>query len=635
MAVNIFGHGDSSLPAHYAELSHGPDVLQSPGCCRELIGNGPLDPYDDYGYADDDDRTQNCGDPCSDHCCCCDPCRHTQQDVCREGCCRCVPKSICATFLADGVDPPPACVGKTWHLVGELFAGERTNYVFYAGGLGKVTLSVGKPTLDSSLFGYADCTWRLEVPQNGIDWEVEIDHHGAINCLATPEWTIPNASIIYSTGTSSGTLSCTGSISFSSSRSQKVPFEYRWTGVPELSTASGCDGCQEVCTILCVKRGKVAPLNYYDDPEAPRVKLDGYTRDDFTWIEQRSRWEKSSPDEYFILDQDGYTCFLDLEGITGPFANEEITFGICNLGMHVTAVDDNDNFIEISCNPCSCWKYRCGECRCVCKTLCVLGVEDGVIVGPFELAWDPATNIWGDGSGGSPTVELTADSESNCQLKMNIFEDAVPIPNTCGTNLSATFNDPIDTQISSGISRVYFVWCKPCDGRCDTGDCFAACEDEVPQVLYADLTPGDWMAGIGCNDLGADDYGSGYSEGGCFEPVTIPLALVFVAAEGVAGEWRWIGQALITCKHCDQGSNEGEELPSQYLVQIDIGCDGIINFAVRPDGYIDAGLPCVQQFEFILPCGPGAVWDLNFQTDNPCGSIVCCELASFKFGVTE
>lgn len=477
--------------------------------------------------------------------------------------------------------------------------------VLYSGslsGVGRIDLSVGTPSVDSDLFGYADCTWRLEVDALYIDDEYEIDHSGALNCLQIDSLSIPEVTMVI-TPPIGEPIECPGSVSFSSFSLEKLPFVKRFPGNTVANISTSCGECTAFCSILSVNRG-----NSYAGTRQPCVE--------FVWSVDDTEWQyqpATGPLQRLEIVEVEGACFLKLTEVgIATLAGDLIAIDPdnCNLGMALTAIDDDDNYIRIGCNPCHCWEYKCDTCRCVCPTLCVSGSQDGDAVTPFELDWDEIEQRWGDAEF---SVTLGKNAETGaCEVTVTGY-DPVEVDNLCSHNFGFL--------VSDYDGNFFSFSCKTCEGSCGAGTCLQYCSD-VPAVLFAEISAADWDEAL-CPFLPTP----------CFETITIGLAQIFVG-DVATGEFRWQGSGIIQCRNCNPTLTD----PTDYIVSLDLGCDGLGSFSVRkrnpPPGHPDT-MGGSWDIDFELPCGPGAVWDLEFEFDNASALQGCCDEAGFVVAVTE
>jgi hypothetical protein len=488
----------------------------------------------------------------------------------------------------------------------------RTNgsfYEFTAEGVGTVTISAEIVVYGDALYGYADCQWRLSAPDISILEEVAIDHSGDIHCQAPPVWSIVGITLIRSDH-AGNLIECVGTITFEEFTLTKLPFVNRWMdidgyGVPAEDFFSlACGTCSQFCSVLCVRRG-----NNYD--------LSAQSQIDFIWNEYTLRWEAivDGYEQYISPVEVEGVCYISLDAIgVSDFTGDLLQIGdnLCALGMALEATNYAGDFIRVSCNRCSCWRYVCGNCRCVCSTLCVVGVLDGELV-EMSLAWDAENWRWGDDYF---SVGLSADENDDCQVTITGFAEPVPVRNDCGSRLVFSVTQDLTDMLYAGVTNYLYGYCQQCADDCGQGGtCLEFCED-VPRQLNCEVCPTEWAPMLGC-----DPYNL------CFECINITLSLVFVGNEA-AGEWRWVGHGMISCHDC----NPTPTVPRNYWVSIDIGCDGQGTFRVERPGTT----PCQHSFSFTIPCGAYDIWDVEFETDSACadGLDGCCDEAAFHGHIT-
>jgi hypothetical protein len=580
MAFDVFGHGPQYLPyVNPQYYSNGPDRKKGPSKCRGVVGgcyDGAPEPHD--------------------HSCCCDPCRHVYVDVCGSGhCCRCIPKAICAVFTPDTVTAQ--CKAKSWTMTPSTADG-RSSYTFSPNG-DQITLSVGAETAEEGYVG--ECTWKLFSAALSINESRLIDHSGAVHCQAPPDFTIEGFN--YVRYDSEGTPSdCYGTITFTEKTFAKVPFVYRWQGQEEFAAVT-CGSCSQICQVLCVRRG-----NEYESD---------YTRVDFLWDTDTERWNANDTSGHYITLHEEYgNCYLKLDSISPTTLQGDLVLidtAACSIGMDLTVVDEVGDYIKISCNPCSCWRYLCGAFRCACRELCGVGVLAGELVEPFTLNWDTDALRWGDDTF---SVTPTRGENGECMVSVTGFEDPVEVTETNDGSFGFAISQSTADSLSEGSATYYYFRCKNCDVDCASGTCLSECED-VPSVLYAELSAAPWTEMLGCNPAEL-----------CFETITFPLVQVFVSTiDNPAGEWRWIGSAIISCKNCIGATRKN------YLVSVDIGCDGAGTFSVY---HPDASAQCSQNLSFTLPCDGSAPWDFTFGPYTDCDGLNgCCDEGGFILGITE
>lgn len=599
MGIDAFGHPAKNLPqSDPGKWSEGPERNVGPPCWQNI-------------------EPSCAGAGCNDHQGCCDACRHRSNEICGFHCCRCVPMAICAVFRPDGAyaAQDAACRVRSYKMLATANADPptRSTYSCTVGG-NQIVLSVGEPEHGSPLNGYADCTWRLECYDLGIDEEWKITHSkGGVNCLQLPDLLIENVNIPY---TVDGVeYSCVGNIEFAAWEMDKVPYSKRhFDETTIVDLYSSCGSCSQTCSILAVYRGSEADYGYSDDDSCV----------EFTWSDADQKWSNNSTGESILITEVDGSCYLELSNWA------EVTFegdliaigdGECTTDLVKTIRDELGNWVKIACKPCSCWEHICGDCRCVPDTLCAIGVVGNELVGPYELAWDSEYLQW---SGYDVTVTIGQNYEgTGCALTFGDFE---PVDVECGHDMSATFAYSPSLQ-AAGYTDFFAVWAKACEGSCTGGTCLSECED-VPQILYAHVYPRDWTPGFGCD---------GYPASDCFEPVVVPLAQIFVSTVlNPAGEWRWVGSYTFSCRGCDTGGNPSFTTYSDTTVRIDIGCDGLGSATFTGPAESGSGTATeIVDIDFVLPCDGSGYWQLGPFTKDSDGSLICCNEAGFRVYISD
>lgn len=585
MSIDVFGHGiEAPLPASGA-YHHGSDRLNGPHRCRG--------------------GTKPCVGNTSDHQCCCDVCRHASYFTCEVGCCKCLPVAICAVFTPD--TPAGACKVRSWKMIPSKpeTIEPRVLYSATVGG-STLTLSAGTPVLGSPLHGTAECTWRMQYGET--DEEVEITHlDGQVNCLRLPEFSIEVDIPV-------NEVSCPGTITFAQFVYEKVPYVNRWHGASiEAPLDTACGLCTDACTVLAIKRGDESDYGYSSGVEC----------EEFIWDATEQAWIKDSERiEFFEVEG---VCYLKLVAwATATLQGDLIALEHCTLGLVRTLRDELGNWVQISCNPCSCWEHICGTCRCLCEKMCVIGIDDGVLTGPWELDWDSELLQWWDsGDETAPVIAIGKSEAGNCQITHGDY-DPIAIDNTCGNNISFVFTNDAEDQETNGI-QVLAGWCKQCVGSCDNGTCLSDC-DEVPKELYATVYPLDWTPMLGCEGFPATD---------CFEQFVIPMVQLFVPSVlNPAGEWRWIGATTFQCRGCDTGGNPDHATYRTTVATIDIGCDGLGSLSVTGVNSSGASRTETVDINFTLPCGTYADWSfLGPWEETNAGDMLCCDNGA-GFGIS-
>jgi len=208
------------------------------------------------------------------------------------------------------------------------------------------------------------------------------------------------------------------------------------------------------------------------------------------------------------------------------------------------------------------------------------------------------------------SLALGRDSYGECIITGTVNGDEqIPVAAGGCKSLSATIELYDGTTISVG--------CKVCNCAEELrGTCLSFCED-VPNVLYAEVSASEWSLMLGCNDAVP-----------CFATITIQLNLIFVVTQlNPAGEYRWLGCGFVQCHDCNPLTAD-----KQFKVCIDLGCDGSIIFTVNNDTSTNT-----EEFVYTLPCGVDAVWDVQFETSSLFGDPLdgCCDEANFIVVITE
>jgi hypothetical protein len=476
-----------------------------------------------------------------------------------------------------------------------------------------VTLYVGRPQTGSPLFGSADCSWRLTYEPLEIDEEFAITHiDGHVNCLKLPDFSF---AIDYPFGDET----CPGTITFEQFSYQKIPYKARWpVGQEETITLdTQCGSCTEACYILAVKRGNASNYDYIDAVEEC---------EEFVWNDEEQGWKTESE---FIehIEVEG-VCYIKLTTwATETLQGDLIAIDECAVGMVLTFKDELGNWVQISCNLCHCWEHICGECRCICETVCLLGIDDGAVLGPYEAQWNSRLFRWETGITGVPLIGVGKNLPSDdCQVTVEGFE-SVDLDNNCGDAVSFTVINSEEDQEENGL-RLWIGFCKACEGSCDGGTCLSDCED-VPQILYATVSPLPWTPMLGCE---------GYPASDCFEEFVIPLVQMFIPTLlNPAGEWRWIGAMNFQCRGCDTGGNPGDAEYRTTLAMIDIGCDGLGSLSVTGINRGGTSRTVVVDLEFDLPCnGYGSWTDLEVGEEVSGSDMLCCNNgAGWKVTLTD
>lgn len=182
-----------------------------------------------------------------------------------------------------------------------------------------------------------------------------------------------------------------------------------------------------------------------------------------------------------------------------------------------------------------CKEPFCGNCRCICGTLCVIEFINGVPQDPVLYEWNKESRIWGDEYDG---FQLLKDQDTGgCLIAADGFS---PVPITC-PQVSAVVED----EYGNGYS--FSCWECKCEGI--TVDC---CPGNLPSVLNATFT----------QETGRD-------------PSTYTPFSVALTYEG-DGAWVGFGGYL--------SSLEGPAFPGGGTLRFRYRCDGVDSIAVDMDG---------------------------------------------------
>lgn len=596
MTIDVFGHGteDPLPPLEYGVFHHGADRLTGPHRCRG--------------------GTKPCSGLTSDHMCCCDACRHKDFFTCDIGCCKCLPLSICAVFTPNVI--AGKCQIRSYKMRPTAEEGNSSRvYYSFPISTNQVTLSVGKPSLDSSLLGIAECTWRMQYMD--IDEEYEITHiDGHVNCLRLPDFSF---AVDFPVG---GDV-CPGTITFDQFTYQKIPYRKRWQlGQDEIITLdTPCSNCLTGCFILAVKRGDSSTIGYEEATECQ----------EFGWDETLQAWVREGEKiEHFEFEG---ACYLKLTTWnTATLEGDLIAIEECDIGMSLSIKDELDNWVQISCNMCSCWEHICGTCRCVCEKLCMYGIQGTTLLGPFELSWNSELLRWEpENAADAPIVGIGRKENGDCSIGIANFDplsteddaQSVDIHNTCGDNIAFTFINSFEDQKTNGL-KLWTAYCKQCEGSCQMGTCLSQCEN-VPKILYARVYPLAWTEMLGCEGFPATD---------CFEEFYIPMIQIFIPTVfNPSGEWRWIGAASFSCRSCGSSNYKNN------TAIIDIGCDGTGSLTITGESNLGNNIneSVTIDIDFNLPCeGAYGSWTLlGPWEERNASAMLCCSEAGWGVTISE
>jgi hypothetical protein len=514
---------------------------------------------------------------CIDFCCCCDPCLHdfvAPADVggVMEGiqgcpnCCKCVPKGIIARFTPD--TETPLCRERAFIMWGDYDVLEHIDVIYSATipGAGLITVSVGK-TED----GAGPCAWVVEALDLGYYSEEILLNHRSIKCSRLPALT----PIEISYGTYCEEV-CSGTITFELYEPEKLPFRHDDFG-PE-TAAFACGDCTEVCTSICVRR-RLADGSGSGAGEIERHTF-GWDEADQVWRGGKNLGSGSgsggcSQEEIRLVEVDG-VCYLEIVAFEiETFEGDLISLNACGSGMNVEAEDEDGNWIGIFCGRCTCWDYLCGQCRCACPELCIIGGDGNTPLSPRSLAWDATAEGWVDGSG-AVEIAIQPDPDSceppaPCQFAFDGFDEAVTINEICGNNLSVSIVFE-DAENDYAGFKWRAAWCS-LGNPCDVGSCLSLCDNVIP-IIYCDVTSEIIDPIDNCVSVK------------CIADFTIPLYLMRNPPLA-ASEYQWIGYYVYDCELCTAPGGTVTK-----LIQVVVGCDGTVT--VNGDVVGSIRIPCLE-----------------------------------------
>ncbi len=450
-----------------------------------------------------------------DYCCCCDPCKYIRPPLSIQvaSCCRCVPKMLCIVFTPDNV-ANSCCKSNSLSVTAEFSstpltpdgpADYRVNYTGTINGI-DFTLFIAHET---TAYGEDECYWGFETSNGYVAEKIYIDHVN-ISCLSIPDVVITG--VVDSSG-------CTGSVTFGNSDLVKVPYQRALSKEPMkffTPIDPQCD-CVEVPQFLCVDG----------------IRHSGEAREQvqFEWNQDLGdRWSYlpcggnvTNDQEHIYLRGDHYgNCYLEFDfeqsgiwtndwGIPPNTLGEDIheiregMVAINSCGCDLAAYDlrpeftpqlmgdPPPRFVYVSAGDCSCWKYRCGSCRCVVRKVCISGEIDGQLLrGVGE--WNGFEWVFTGGDfnefTSSLSIELTSGECGDCVLRAKgtftvPFEDSIPVD--CGEGLAGELH----TEFSADFPETYnWLWVSaaPCD--CKITPCFLCAEERcggMPELLYYEI----------------------------------------------------------------------------------------------------------------------------------------------------
>lgn len=571
----------------------------------------------------------------TDWCCCCSPCLYERppQTLNQIHCCRCVPIAICLVFTPD-VSADPCC--RT--VVQTLFATHSSifGYTTYSGGVdgGLFEVRLGKEDTQ-------ECAWHFISIDLGIDIRYDIDHT-VITCLEVPGLEV--------TGFTNAS-GCVGTLTFSAYNGDKVPFRLRDFSDSETYdppdtevTYTPCD-CATMPKILCVS-GVRHLADDFDDVEHVEFV--------FNQSGVSPRWQylplggnPTTDREIIYLRGDSYgNCYLELDfeqsgSHTNDWADPPNTLGVneqevrdgmilldnCGCGLRVQATSTGFRDIRIHAGPCGRWNYKCGRCRCMPRTICVIGEIDGVFFDE-EMTWDGDGWTYDHTTGTYPNsvrFQLGSNSSGDCVLTV---EGSFSIPFTESTPLDCSQFMSFEVETDKEYYPTQFNWLWGQSGVCGCNHSICAiCAEERcgsnPSVLYVELqgrTICDHLVDptctydLECNLTVAVHYWQRWSNG---TPKTIDCG--------------YIGYASIACGSVN------------YLLRVQLTALGTILRISRLN--LNTGVTSTLTAldgDIVTPstCDPyyyGGVWEPNTSTETPADNCFwgCGRIAQVKVTIVE
>lgn len=457
----------------------------------------------------------------SDWCCCCNPCLYTRNPEAvatkpvspwetRGLCCRCLPLMICMTFTPTNPEPGSCCARGTY-----------IGWVTFPG-VGLVTARyefefvAGEPiyiNIESSMEGEnmsGPCAWTFVWEAQGINESYPIDHVTR-TCLKPPEISV--ASVVDLQG-------CVGSLSFQVYEGDKIPFvNTQLENPPDLEVPYSPCNCETVPKYLCVSG--VRHVN--GDTESVR----------FVWNEDLGdRWEYlpacgnllNDREIIYLRGDHDNNCYLELDfEASGPDTNDwadppnslgedplEVRPGLIHIegcgtcGFFVQSETSGGRFISITSGPCGRWRYGCGTCRCVPRTLCVFGNLEGQVINNVSFVWDSDRGGWHADLGGvignfslglaeGPTCPPPNDTriDDECvgtgggNLTVPLANGTTPV--ICGPFV----NFELASKFNPAFPDVHnWLWASTGLCGCVPQRCFICSEERCggpPSILYLDL----------------------------------------------------------------------------------------------------------------------------------------------------
>lgn len=523
---------------------------------------------------------------------CCNPCTHTRNPVCK-GCCVCVPRTICVRF-----DPDESSVAAGCYSLSTLI-----DWQWNADGVGSYfgsfhSLNISLTLEDVTPYNYEtdrqQCRWVLDVVDELTGPVVDQQPYPLTRGVQGCPDEYGNPVVITNPGDPEGGLGCrsfsftfahtigdcTGTITIAPYEMERVPFRLEPL-IEEYDDPAtvypACGLLSDVCRKICVE------YKIGDSEAVKRVFL--WDVSVTGWSSARTCPEEGQFDYLFLIEDDYGQCWLrvhiqeldlasvsfapcldefgnSIDGCVGAFQISQASY---YLGEIVSTSDAYGNTLSIWCGRCDCWKRICGDCRCVCKTLCMVYdnlLNEGEGATYVELEWDETNNWWGDEYF---HVDLTDDGCGGCAVRLPYelgVVDLVPVDG-CDRNISFTYQ-------AEDFSLFVIGGCKNCTCSVPIGCCG---DQPLPLTLYADVV-GDSFGNCGPNPYGG--------------PICPCLSLLSIRLDFVP--------QVLECQAVWIGYREYETCAGRFLAEVRVRCcdswDCQVTVYANEDITLDPGNDC-------------------------------------------